>query len=146
MDYRAIFQVSASGMNVEKLRLDTAALNLANMHATTGPDGTPFRPLRVVSEAMTAPNFGAWMDLQARGALGGVQASVVPDMTATPRVVHDPGHPHADAKGDVRYPGVNHTTEMLTVMTALRAYEANVAALAAAKSMATRALDIGGQS
>lgn len=143
MDYRAIFQVSAAGMDVEKLRLDTAAMNLANMHSTGGTGGV-FKPMRVVAQAVT-PNFAAWMQMPQAGALGGVTAQVVPNESVSPRVVHDPGHPHADAKGDVYYPGVDHTSEMLTVMTALRAYEANVAAMVAAKSMAARALDIGGQ-
>lgn len=145
MDYRAVFQISAAGMDVERLRLETAALNLANMHATSGPNGVPFKPLRVVAQAVV-PNFSSLIDLPPAASLGGVRAEVIPDAGAIARVVHDPGHPHADAKGDVSYPGVNHTTEMLTVMTALRAYEANVAAVGAARSMASRALDIGGQS
>jgi flagellar basal-body rod protein FlgC len=144
MDYRAIFQISASGMDVEKLRLETAALNLANMHATAGANGTSYKPQRVVAQAV-APDFGAWMDLHERASSGGVRAQAVPDASAPDRIVHDPGHPHADPKGDVHYPGVNHTAEMLNVMTALRAYEANVAAMAAARSMANRALEIGGQ-
>lgn len=144
MDYRAIFQISAAGMDVEKLRLDTAAMNLANMHSTAGANGAAYRPLRVVSHAV-APSFSGWMQMQQSAVLGGVTGEVVPDTSAVPRVVHDPGHPDADAKGDVRYPGVDHAGEMLNVMTALRAYEANVAAMVAARSMATRALDIGGQ-
>lgn len=143
MDYRAVFQISASGMNVEKLRLDTAALNLANMHSTTAPGTVAFKPLRVVAQPV---GFAAnWTRLQSDIAPGGVRAEVVPDGQAAQRIVHDPGHPHADASGDVRYPGVDHATQMLNVMTALRAYEANVAAMAAARSMAARALDIGGQ-
>jgi flagellar basal-body rod protein FlgC len=144
MDYRAIFQISAAGMDVEKLRLDTAAMNLANMHSTAGTDGAAYKPLRVVAHAVT-PSFSSWMQLQHSRVLGGVTGEVVPDASAVPRVVHDPGHPDADARGDVRYPGVNHTSEMLNVMTALRAYEANVAAMVAARSMASRALEIGGQ-
>lgn len=144
MDYRAIFQISTSGMNVEKLRLETAALNLANMHSTAGPGGAAFRPMRVVAKAVV-PDFAGWMDASSM-ALGGAQAQVLPNESATPRLVHDPGHPHADVNGNVHYPGVDHTTEMITVMTALRAYEANVAAISAARSMANRALEIGGQS
>lgn len=144
MDYRAIFQISASGMDVEKLRLETAALNLANMHATGGAGGASYKPLRVVAQAV-APDFGAWMNLHEYMSPGGARAQAVPDANAVERIVHDPGHPHADPKGDVHYPGVNHTAEMLNVMTALRAYEANVAAMAAARSMASRALEIGGQ-
>lgn len=141
MDYQAVFHISASGMNAEKLRLDTAALNLANMHATAGAGATAYRPLRVVTQPV-APGFKSWMQ---QAAIGGVRAQAVPDATAQPRVVHDPGHPHADARGQVQYPGVNHTQEMLTVTTALRAYEANVAAMAAARSMAAHALSIGGK-
>lgn len=143
MDYQAVFNISASGMNAEKLRLDTAAMNLANMHATAAPGGAAYRPLRVVTQP-AVPAFDAVMSQQ-QAAMGGVQAQAVPDPAAPPRVVHDPGHPHADAKGDVQYPGVNHTQEMLTVTTALRAYEANVAAMAAARSMAGHALSIGGK-
>lgn len=145
MDYRSIFNVSAAGMDVEKLRLDTAALNLANMDTSVAPGATPFRPLRVVSQAVV-PSFQHWMSVEDLARAGGLPHATVVESDAAPRIVHDPANPHADANGDVRYPGVNHTGEMLTVMSALRAYEANVAALGAAKSMASHALEIGGQS
>jgi flagellar basal-body rod protein FlgC len=86
------------------------------------------------------------MQLQAGAGAGGVQAATVVETGAAPRIVHDPANPHADARGDVHYPGVDHTAEMLNIMTALRAYEANVAALGAAKSMAAHALEIGDRS
>jgi flagellar basal-body rod protein FlgC len=145
MDYRAIFKVSASGMDVEKLRLDTAALNLANIETSSVPGAAPYKPLRVVSQPVV-PSFQHWMSLADLTHAGGTMHAAVVETDAPPRVVHDPADPHADANGDVRYPGVNHTGEMLTIMSALRAYEANVAALGAAKSMATHALEIGGQS
>ncbi len=145
MDYRAILQVSASGMGVEKLRLDTAALNIANMETSAAPGQAGYQPLRVVSQAVT-PSFGDWMRIAGTPAAGGVSAAQVIDTGAQPRVVHDPADPHADAHGDVHYPGIDHTAQMLQVMTALRAYEANVAALSASKTMASLALGIGGQS
>jgi flagellar basal-body rod protein FlgC len=144
MDYRAIFQVSASGMNVEKLRLDTAALNLANMHTSVAAGQSPYRPLRVVSQPVT-PTFQQWMTAGGPGSAGGVNGATVVETNIADRLVHDPADPHADARGDVHYPGVDHTGEMLNIMTALRAYEANVAALSAAKTMASHALEIGGQ-
>jgi flagellar basal-body rod protein FlgC len=61
----------------------------------------------------------------------------------SPRLVHEPAHPDADARGFVAYPGIDATSEMVGLMTAVRAYEANVVAVNAAKSMALRALDIG---
>lgn len=145
MDYRAVFSISASGMDVEKLRLDTAALNLANMDTSAAPGTTPFKPLRVVSQAVV-PSFQHWMSVEDLARAGSQPRAAVVEEDVAPRIVHDPANPHADANGDVRYPGVNHTGEMIAIMNALRAYEANVAALGAAKSMASHALEIGGQS
>jgi flagellar basal-body rod protein FlgC len=143
MDYRAIFEVSAAGMGVEKKRLEVAALNLANMNSTA-PAGTEgYRPLRVVAHAMRT-DFSSIMQAQLLGDPQAAQTLEVVPSDAAPRMVKDPGHPHADAQGFVRYPGVDQSTEMITAMTALRAYEANVAAVGFARAMATRALDIGG--
>jgi flagellar basal-body rod protein FlgC len=143
MDYRAVFEISAAGMGVEKKRLEVATLNLANMNSTA-PAGTEgYRPLRVIAHAIKT-DFGSIMDAQLTGATQVAQTLEVVPSGAEPRLVKDPGHPHADAQGFVRYPGVEQGTEMITAMTALRAYEANVAAVGIARAMATRALDIGG--
>ena len=75
---------------------------------------------------------------------GGAEVVQVVEENRAPRMAFDPGHPHADAKGFVAYPGVDQPTEMLMLNTALRAYEANMVALNTAKTMATRALEIGG--
>jgi flagellar basal-body rod protein FlgC len=146
MDYAQVFEISSSGMHVQKTRLEVAAHNLANANTVNRADGIPFQPLRVVSPATTAvradgASFSAIMD---GNRLGGAEATLVPDISAAPRLVHEPGHPNADAKGMVRYPGVNHLEQMMTITEALRAYEANVAALQATKAMAARALEIGG--
>ncbi|WP_284620585.1 flagellar basal body rod protein FlgC [Aquabacterium humicola] len=143
MDYREAFAISATGMNFEKQRLDAAAANLANMHATTGPDGARYRPLRVVA-ATPSTSFAAAFGQQSPGvaALGvhGVRLELV---DSPPRMVHDPGHPHADANGMVAFPGVDHVSEMVTLNSALRSYQANVVAMNAAKAMALKALEIG---
>lgn len=145
MDYAQVFEISSSGMQVQKTRLEVAAHNLANVNTVSHTDGRPYQPMRVVSRAGAprAPqqSFGQVMD---GSQVGGAKATLVPDLSTAPRVVHEPGHPHADANGMVRYPGVNHLEQMMTITEALRAYEANVAALQAAKAMAARALDIGG--
>lgn len=143
MDYRAIFEISAAGMGVEKKRLEIATLNLANMNSTA-PSGTEgYRPLRVVAHAIKT-DFGSIMDAQLLGESASVPTLDVVPSEVAPRLVKDPGHPHADAQGFVRYPGVDQATEMISAMTALRAYEANVAAVGIARAMATRALEIGG--
>jgi flagellar basal-body rod protein FlgC len=143
MDYLAAFAISGSGMAVEKLRLDVTAVNLANVNSSKGADGALFRPLRVVSGVRADPRFEAAM--RAWGVqLGGSQVQEIRPTDTAPRLVHEPGHPDADARGFVSYPGVNPVAEMTNLITAVRSYEANVVALNAAKVMAQRALDIGG--
>jgi flagellar basal-body rod protein FlgC len=128
-------------MNVERLRLEVSALNLANANTTRGPNGLPYVPQQVLVQSGTSP-FDAVFDAfnLANGSLpmAQVQAANVPS-----RQVFDPGHPDANANGFVAYPGVNPVSEMVQLITVTRAYEANVRAFNAAKSMAQRALDIG---
>lgn len=145
MDYSSAFQISAAGMNLERARVDATALNLANMHSARGADGTMFQPLRVVSGSAPVPAFAASYET-VRGDLT-MPADVRMEPTlAAPRLVHEPGHPQADEKGFVAYPGVNHLSEMVNLVSALRAYEANVVAMNAAKTMALKALEVGGSS
>lgn len=152
MDYSQIFAISASGMQVQRTRLEVAAHNLANAQTVQGPDGQPFRPLVAVARAqaagyagMTTSFDGVMQSESAEPGLARASAVVMEDRAAVPRMVLEPGHPYADAKGMVRYPGVNHLEQMVAITQALRIYEANLAAMQAAKTMATRALDIGGQ-
>ncbi|RSZ56285.1 flagellar basal body rod protein FlgC [Massilia atriviolacea] len=148
MDYRNAFAISASGMTVEKTRLDTTAVNLANVHSTRGPDGKLFRPLTVkVGEAGAsfAAGFTQLQGATLRGAtLRGAEVVRIEEANVAPRMVYEPGNPDADAKGYVSMPGVNQVTEMVNLASALRAYEANVVAMNAAKTMALKALDLGG--
>ncbi|WP_137939832.1 flagellar basal body rod protein FlgC [Chitinivorax sp. B] len=145
MDYRNAFAISAAGMNLEKTRLDVTALNLANMHTTVGPDGKIFQPSRVIASTRTV-SFGQQFGDMMTSANVTLPMAKVETMDVAPRVVHDPGHPDADNNGNVSLPGVNHLSEMINMMSALRAYEANVVAMNAAKVMAQRALDIGATS
>ena len=108
------------------------------------PSGATFQPLRVVARAGAAAMAGpaAFSSLIAHGMAGPV-ATV--EATGGPaRRVLEPGNPAADAQGFVSYAAVDSATEMLTLMGATRAYEANVAAMNAARTMAMKALDIGG--
>jgi flagellar basal-body rod protein FlgC len=143
MDYNSAFHISASGMAVEKMRLEITAANIANMHSAAASADAVYRPLQVLTQAVPlgfARQFG-----QLVTASGGVRVAALAPQTVAARMVYEPGHPYADPKGFVAYPGVNHTAEMMNLNTALRAYEANLAALSAAKTMAARALDIGGK-
>lgn len=149
MDYSAAFAVSAAGMNLERTRVEVAALNLANAHTTQAPSEAPYRAMRVVARAGVGaePSFAA--ALSAAEGSAPVRAALLPNVTvepldAPPRKALDPGHPLADANGFVSYPAVDPATEMVTLISATRAYEANVAALNTARTLALKALDIGG--
>ena len=144
MDYITSFAISGSGMNVEKTRLDVTALNIANVHSTRARDGSGFEPLQVISAARRAQAFQAAFGSAATQLPSGAEVLEVRATRAPPRFVHEPNHPDADERGFVAYPGINPVTEMVTLISALRAYEANVAAMNAAKTMALKALELGG--
>ncbi len=145
MDYRNAFAISATGMQVEKTRLDVTAVNLANVHSTRGADGKLFRPLHVsVAEGKT--EFAVGFEQLAGARLHGAQVLRIEETDAAPRQLYEPGNPDADDKGFVSMPGINQVTEMVNLSSALRAYEANVVAMNAAKTMALKALELGGAS
>lgn len=144
MDYNAAFQISATGMAVEKLRLDVTAANIANMNSAAPSAAQAYSPLRVNAQALPlsfSQQFGSMLHVVG----GGVRVLGVTPQAVAPRMVYEPGHPYADAQGMVAYPAVNHAAEMVNLNIALRSYEANVAAMTAARTMAARTLDIGGQ-
>lgn len=126
-------RVSASGLSAERLRMDLIADNLANANTTRTPDGQPYRRKVAVFEPI-APT--ARMP-------GGVRVAQIVQDTTPPRLVYEPGHPDADPNGYVAYPNVDIVHEMVDMITATRAYEANIQAFNAAKTMFMRTLDIG---
>lgn len=129
MSVISTFSISASGMAAERLRLDTISSNLANINTTRTPEGGPYRRLMTVMESA----------LDGRG----VRVARIAQDESPPLLVHNPGHPDADADGNVAMPNVNPVLEMVDMISASRAYEANVAAFNAAKAMAVKALEIG---
>jgi flagellar basal-body rod protein FlgC len=132
--------VSSSGCAAERLRMEVIANNIANANSTRTPNGGAFRRQDVV--------FSSVLNQRMRGAqgaahLGGVQAvDVVDDMSEMPRV-YNPGHPDADSSGFVTMPNVQLPIEMVNLITASRAYEANVKVLQAFRQQADQALQIG---
>ncbi|WP_437226280.1 flagellar basal body rod protein FlgC [Planctomicrobium sp. SH661] len=136
--------IAGSGLTAERLRMEVAANNIANAHSTSSAAGGAYRRQQVV--------FAAVMDETAAGggqsapqtiaAMNGVQVvGVQPDSTPLPRV-HMPGHPDADAEGFVEMPNVALPTEMIDLMTANRAYEANLKSLQTFRQMAEQALSL----
>ncbi|MGI8780597.1 MAG: flagellar basal body rod protein FlgC [Solirubrobacteraceae bacterium] len=137
-------EVSASGLTAERLRMDVTAENLANAQTTRGADGQPYRRKEVVlAERQGAGSFGAALQ-GAMGATspGGVEvAAIAQDQTPFAQV-YDPGHPDADANGYVQMPNVDPVAEMVDLISAQRAYEANVTAMQAAKSIFAKTLEL----
>jgi flagellar basal-body rod protein FlgC len=138
-------EISASGLTAERLRMDVTAENLANAQTTRGANGQPYRRKEVVLQEAPG-SFGASLSKAMGGAesgsTGGVQvAGVVQDSSPLKRV-YDPGHPDADAQGYVSMPNVDTVTEMVDLISASRAYEANVTAMNAAKQMFSHTLEL----
>lgn len=140
------FEISASGLTAERVRMDVISSNLANVNATRTPEGTPYRRRQVVFESSDAPQrFASLLQTAGRaGGAGGVRvAAIEPDFSDFKRV-YNPGHPDADpATGYVLMPNIEPVIEMVDLMTATRAYEANINALNSAKQMQQKALEIG---
>lgn len=144
MDFFTAMQVSASGLNAERERLNVSSSNLANVQTTRTAAGGPYQRRDVVLQAEPAyEQISGGMAGGSSRAVEGVRvAGIVQDQTA-PRLEYDPGHPDANADGYVAYPNVNVVEEMVDMITASRAYEAGVTALTTAVSMAERAMSIG---
>ena len=145
MDYRQAFSTSAIGMSYERARVDIAAMNLANANTAQAADGTGYQPMRVVAKNVLAAS--SFTELLASVNSG--NSSLSPNFNLEPlgaasRLAYEPEHPMANERGFVSYPGVDTATETVTMMSAMRAYEANVAAMNTSKNMALKALEIGG--
>ena len=134
-------KVSASGMTAERFRLDLIANNLANTNTTRTAEGGPYRrQTAIFAEALTH----ARLQNGAPHVKGdGVRVLGIARDETEPRMVHDPAHPDADDEGFVAMPNVNVVNEMVDMITATRAYEANVTASNAYKNMFLKALEIG---
>lgn len=141
--------ISASGLTVNRLRMDVVSSNIANANTNRAQlvDGEwlPYRRKTVeLSTAGTSPfakHLTAAMDNRSAGA--GVKASAIREDRAPFPVTYDPEHPDADAEGYVRTPNIDPIREMVDLMSATRSYEANVTAMNASKSMFMKALEIG---
>jgi flagellar basal-body rod protein FlgC len=137
--------ISGSGLSAERLRMDVTAENLANAQTTRGAAGGPYRRKAVVLEEATGSGFGSAL----AGAVGsqgqpggGVQVGGIVQDPSPPRRVYDPGHPDADGQGYVTLPNVDPVTEMVDLISASRAYEANVTAMQTAKAMFSKTLEL----
>lgn len=138
--------ISASGLTAERLRMDVISKNIANANTTRTANGTPYRRQVVTfRERNSHRPFSHFLSDATRNRMGfgGVEVTGIHQDASPFKLVYDPGHPDANIKGYVQMPNVNIMTEMANLITASRAYEANVTAMNTTRNMALRALDIG---
>lgn len=131
-----------SGLDVEWVRVQTIALNLANMNSTRTETGDVYRPLRLVSGPQVG--FGELLRSGEGQFTGyGVKVTAVEEVPGGVRRTFEPNHPHADADGFVLKPNIDRGAEMTMLIKASRTYEANLTAMSIAHQMYSRALEMG---
>lgn len=130
--------LSASGLTAQRQRLDVIAENLANVNTTRTAQGGPYKRKSVIMEATPQDDFASYL-----GSPEQVEVVQISEDSKGLRPELDPGHPDADKDGMVLYPNINPVSEMVHLMLASRAYEANVAVLRTGKAMVQKALEIG---
>ena len=156
-------EISATGLTLQRKKMDAVSENIANAETTRTDKGGPYRRKRViVSEAVENVPFktvmaragaklartdakhlpGSRKMSQETGDISKVDANTIEDPASSYRLVHDPGHPDADEDGFVRMPDVEIVNEMVDMIAASRAYEANTMAILTSKEMAKDALEI----
>lgn len=143
MDVFNSFDIAATALKANRIRLDTISANMANVETTRTPQGGPYQRKMVVFETRQ-PSF----DQQLNSAMQqsqpqGVHVSQIATDQTEPRMMFDPGHPDADENGYVAMPNINLLEETADMMMATRAYEANITSIKASKRMALKALEIG---
>jgi len=139
MSFFSSAAISSSGMSVQRQVMDIISENLANVNTVQAEDGGPYRrKVPVISNKQSS--FGAMLGEYMTNT---VFVSEVKKDETPPRLDYDPTHPLADEKGYVKKPNINLALEMVYMMDATRAYEANVAVFNASKNMAAKALQIG---
>lgn len=164
-----VFDIAASGMHAQRVKMDAVSSNVANINTTRKADGTPgpyikkevnFRAIYDQKLSQGASNFSSnspnaqfdpntgTMKIQAGISLNqgqmssGVEIDGITDSKDPVRMVYDPSHPDADADGFVKMPNINIVEEMVDMVTASKAYEANAVAAQNVKSMINAAMKI----
>jgi len=134
-------RISASGMLAERLRMEVISDNIANAETTRTPSGGPYVRKMVSFEE----NLTRFLDKdnKYKQRFNGVKVSSISKDPSPFKKVYDPNHPDADKDGYVLMPNVNILNEMIDLITASRAFEANVTAFNTSKQMMMKALEIG---
>lgn len=132
--------VAASALTAERTRIEVAVSNLANAESTRGADGQPFRRRGVVLQSTPIESFDTALG---RASATGVSVAGIVEDTSPARRRYDPSHPDADGEGYVTLPNVNPAEEMVDMVSASRAYQANLSAISMIRDLVSRALELG---
>ena len=145
MDFLSALDISTSGLIVQRFRMNVASENLANVESTRAANGGPYRRKQVIISEVG--DYGTFLDIltgrqSASPVLSGMRVLALAEDQTPFRSIRRPGHPDADKDGYVLMPNVNPVLEMADIMSATRAYEANINAFSAARSMVAKALEL----
>jgi len=132
---------TTAALNAERIRIDVVGQNIANLNTTRGPDGNPYQRQQVVFETLFQ---------QARDSAGAplqtLSVARIEKDQRPPKLVYEPGHPDANSDGMVALPNINMAEEMVDLIAASRTFDANLAVMKNARSMAIKELSIGKRS
>ncbi|MCJ7542191.1 MAG: flagellar basal body rod protein FlgC [Desulfobacterales bacterium] len=140
MNFLKSLETSASGLYVQRKRMDIIASNLANIETTRTEKGGPYRRKMVV---MRTKEMDQDFDKMFNSSVKGVQIEDIVEDQAPFKKVYNPSHPDADSEGYLYKPNVDLIVETTNMLMARRAFEANIAAIKATRQMAIKALEIG---
>ncbi|NJD02836.1 MAG: flagellar basal body rod protein FlgC [Ruminiclostridium sp.] len=146
MGYFTSLEIGASALTAQRLRMDTISQNIANANTTRTDKGTPYRRRLVIFEEKSPDiPFSEYLSKSSRDRYigSGVRVAKIVEDSAPLKRIYDPGNPDADTEGYVEMPNVDIITEMVNMISATRAYEANVTSINTTKSIAMKALEIG---
>jgi flagellar basal-body rod protein FlgC len=134
MSMSNVFQIAASALTAQSMRLNAVASNLANADSAHASTGEGYKAKQVVFQAVAMSGNAPWAQ--------GVRMKEVIEDPAPPRLVYDPKHPLADGNGYVSFPNVDPVEEMVNMLSASRSYQTNTEVMSTAKSLMQRTLAV----
>lgn len=132
----AAADISASGLQAERMHMEVVANNIANQQTTRTASGEPYRRQQVLFTNLADDDGGG------TESLNGVRIEAITSDQTPFRSVYDPGHPHADEQGQVQLPNVDLPHEMVDLLVASRAYESNLKSLETFKQITKQTLSL----
>jgi flagellar basal-body rod protein FlgC len=136
----AAINASASALAAERTRIEVAVSNMANAESTQSANGEPYRRRDVVLASDTVNSFDGALG---KASAAGVKVAAVVTDQSDFRRRYEPSHPDADADGFVSLPNVDQPQEMVDMLSAARAYQANLAAIGMIRDLIAKALELG---